>query len=555
MARRMTKGLKPTCMKKCGIILILTAVIIAIIAKLYFEKITIDQPNYNPVEGSTPPMGWNSWNHFQCDGLNESVVKETVDLLISSGLAKAGYKYVNLDDCWQLTRNENGVIQEDQTKFPNGIKTLAEYVHSKGLKFGLYTCVGTLTCGRRPGSYGYEEIDAQTYADWKVDFVKNDDCYIHPGENIEKSYQTMYAAIKNTGRQMIHSVKGSAENLELASGFSNMRRVNYDIKDNWINMMSLVDWAFSKNLYDHSGLWHDLDMLEVGNGGMTTEEYKVHFSLWSALKSPLILGNDPKMMKDSVKNILTNPEVININQDPLGKPVSLVREEKLGHAEHLAVSDLRCTRNDTNQQWSYSKEKRWLKHVKLDLCLTANVTSKLVTVEKCGRSDLHQAWTVDEERNKIYFNIASGKTYCLELKSWEMYGQATVKKCPKKPTYKEKIYFEKSASNTSSYVIYNLKTFNDKCLKVGGVADLQVYSGPLSKNRVVVLIVNRDVVDHGFSFNLEEYVNTEQDKHYVVKEVWEKFEFKAIGDTKLVTDFEIPSHSCKMFIITPQSKA
>jgi len=196
-------------------------------------------------------------------------------------------------------------------------------MHSKGLKFGLYSDAGEKTCQGRPGSYGYEEKDAEVYAQWEVDFLKNDDCNIPAGGDADKDYGKMYDALKNTGKSIIHSVKGS-EPIAKADKVSNMRRVGHDIGDNFASMVSLIDIGSKLTSYAHPGFWNDLDMLEIGNGGLTTEEERSHYSMWCIMKAPLILGNDLSKMTNDTLTILLNDEAIAVNQDSEGKQGKLV---------------------------------------------------------------------------------------------------------------------------------------------------------------------------------------------------------------------------------------
>jgi alpha-galactosidase len=293
----------------------------------------------------TPPMGWNSWNKFACDGLNEKVVRETADTMVSNGMKDAGYQYVNLDDCWQTSRDEEGNIVADATRFPSGIKALADYVHSKGLKLGLYTDVGTLTCAKRPGSIGHEYQDAMQYAKWGVDYLKEDWCNTLPGQNAESSYTLMRdalaAAAAKTGHQILFSLCewGSNKPWLWAGPIGNMWRATGDIQDCWdckktwggngvVQIIDQVDPIYS---YAGPGHWNDPDMLEVGNGGMTTEEYRSHFSLWALFAAPLLAGNDIAKMSADTREILLNKEVIAVDQDPMG--VQGHRVKKTGDLE------------------------------------------------------------------------------------------------------------------------------------------------------------------------------------------------------------------------------
>ncbi len=272
----------------------------------------------------TPPMGWNSWNHFACD-VSESLIRETADAIVSSGMRDAGYKYVVIDDCWQVSRDPSGVIVADPQRFPHGIKALADYVHSKGLKFGIYTDAGTKTCQGRPGTLGFEERDAQTYAGWGVDYVKEDWC------NADKldaptQYTKFRRALDRTGRPIVLSICewGVNQPWDWAPKVGNLWRTTDDISDNWASMLSNLDQAAQHSTVVHPGAWNDPDMLEIGNGGMTADEYRAHMSLWAMQAAPLIAGNDLRTMSAETKSILTNAEVIAVDQDSLGAQGTLV---------------------------------------------------------------------------------------------------------------------------------------------------------------------------------------------------------------------------------------
>lgn len=279
-----------------------------------------------PGLAKTPPMGWNSWNAFGLE-INSTIVKAVADSMVSKGMAKAGYQYIVIDDGWQIARDNKGKIIVDSTRFPEGMKYLADYVHSRGLKFGIYTCCGTKTCGGRPGSYGHEEIDARTYAEWGVDFIKEDWCFTD-GLDTKVQYKKMSDAIKATGRPMLLSLCewGVSAPWEWANGVGAMWRTTNDIQDcfdcvrNWGGM----GWVpiLQKNAelapYAGPGGWNDPDMLEVGNKSLNATECRAHFSMWCMLAAPLIAGNNISTMNDTVKAILTAPEIIAVDQDELG---------------------------------------------------------------------------------------------------------------------------------------------------------------------------------------------------------------------------------------------
>ncbi len=280
----------------------------------------------------TPPMGWNSWNRFACN-VNEDLVKSAADALVSSSMKDAGYQYVVIDDCWQLNRDAAGNIIADAKTFPSGIKALADYVHSKGLKFGIYSDAGTKTCAGRPGSRGHEYQDALQYAAWGVDYLKYDWCNTGT-ENAQAAYSTMRDALEAAGRPIVFSLCewGSNKPWLWARDVGNLWRTTGDISDCWICKKDQLSWTQILDLqvgletYASPGHWNDPDMLEVGNGGMTTAEYRSHFSLWCMLAAPLMAGNDLKNMSAEIKEILTNKEVIAIDQDPLGMEGRRVRK-------------------------------------------------------------------------------------------------------------------------------------------------------------------------------------------------------------------------------------
>lgn len=279
----------------------------------------------------TPPMGWNSWNKFQCDSINENVVKQIADAMVSSGMKNAGYQYVIIDDCWQIGRDSAGFIIADPKKFPSGIKALADYVHSKGLKFGIYSCAGMKTCAGRPGSRGHEFQDAYTYAKWGVDYLKEDWCNTD-GQNAKESYTLMRDALYKAGRPIVFSLCdwGLSSPWQWAGDVGSLWRTTGDIADAWDKGYGadgkmwggsvLMNLDMQRKLEKYAGPdhWNDPDMLEVGNGGLTVSEERAHFSLWCMLAAPLIAGNDLRNMTKVTTEILANKEVIAVDQDKLG---------------------------------------------------------------------------------------------------------------------------------------------------------------------------------------------------------------------------------------------
>ncbi|KAF5445300.1 hypothetical protein F2P56_034361 [Juglans regia] len=279
--------------------------------------------------GQTPPMGWNSWNHFNCH-IEEKLIMETADAMVSTGLAAIGYEYINLDDCWaQLHRDSQGNLLPNASTFPSGIKALANYVHDKGLKLGIYSDAGTRTCkGTMPGSLGHEEQDAKTFASWGIDYLKYDNCNNH-GISPKKRYPKMSEALLNSGRAIFFSLCewGQEDPATWAAGIGNSWRTTSDIKDNWKSMTSRADENDKWASYAGPGGWNDPDMLEVGNGAMKTEEYRAHFSIWALAKAPLLIGCDIRAMNNVTFELLSNKEVIAVNQDKLGVQGKKVKKD------------------------------------------------------------------------------------------------------------------------------------------------------------------------------------------------------------------------------------
>lgn len=278
----------------------------------------------------TPPMGWNSWNTFATN-IDEKLVKETADIMVSSGLAAAGYNYIVLDDGWMThERDANGDLVPDPEKFPSGMKSVIDYVHSKGLKFGLYNCAGTKTCAGYPGTRGYEYQDARFYAKLGIDFLKYDWCNTE-GITAKEAYATMSNALKTAGRPIVFSLCewGDNQPWEWGKPIGNLWRISGDIypcfdcefkhPENWSSwgFMKIADMRKDIRKYSGPDHWNDFDMMEVGNEMNDTED-KTHFAMWCMLSSPLFTGNDYRKMSKETLAILTNKELLAVNQDKLG---------------------------------------------------------------------------------------------------------------------------------------------------------------------------------------------------------------------------------------------
>ena len=275
----------------------------------------------------TPPMGWNSWNKFGCN-VSDKLIREMADAVVSSGMQAAGYQYVNIDDCWQVSRDASGTIVADPARFPSGIKALADYVHGKGLKLGIYTDAGTGTCEKRPGSLNHEVQDAKTYASWGIDYVKIDWCNAE-GLDPEVQYAKLRDALANSGRPIVFSICnwGVKTPWRWGPATGNLWRTTGDINDTY-ERMSLI--GFGQNgleKFAGPGHWNDPDMLEVGNGGMKRDEYRTHMALWAILAAPLLAGNDLRNMSSDTKELLLNSEILAVDQDAKGVQGHRVWEE------------------------------------------------------------------------------------------------------------------------------------------------------------------------------------------------------------------------------------
>lgn len=286
--------------------------------------------NYSKYPGLalTPPMGWNSWNKFACN-VDENMIRQQADAMVVSGMRDAGYTYINIDDCWHGERDSLGFIHPDARRFPSGMKVLADYVHAKGLKLGIYSDAGSQTCGGRPGSRGYEFQDALMYAQWGIDYLKYDWCNTE-GLKAEGAYKTITAALRKAGRPIVLSICewGNSNPWTWAAPVGHLWRTSGDICNQWegvkdhgtwssLSIMKILEQQDSLRKYAGPGHWNDPDMLEVGNG-LPVNEDRAHFSMWAMIAAPLIAGNDLRSMSAETNEILTNKEVIAIDQDSLG---------------------------------------------------------------------------------------------------------------------------------------------------------------------------------------------------------------------------------------------
>ncbi len=290
-------------------------------------------PTKDPALAPTPPMGWNSWNRFRCYDLTEDVVLQTADAMVDSGMRDAGYRYLVVDDCWQaFGRGDDGRLQAHPRRFPSGMAALGEQIHARGLKFGLYLAPGRKTCAmiydrypaRDIGSFGYEDLDATTLAEWGVDYLKYDWCRANRGgTGLEHrpAFERMAGALAATGRPMVYSISeyGATRPWEWAGRYAHLWRTTSDIVPRWKSVRRIADRQHGLARYAGPGGWNDPDMLEVGNPGLDEVESRSHLMLWAMLAAPLFAGNDLRTMTEETRRLLTHPGIVAISQDRLGR--------------------------------------------------------------------------------------------------------------------------------------------------------------------------------------------------------------------------------------------
>lgn len=283
----------------------------------------------------TPPMGWNSWNYFGCN-IDQWKIMGMADALVKTGLRDAGYTYLNVDDCWQAAeRNPDGSLTWDKKRFPDGMKALGDYIHARGLKFGIYGNPGRKSCAEiykgyqgAMGSYQHEYQDARTYASWGVDYLKYDWCRAELVTTGEKAFTLMRDALRATGRPIVYSIHYEPE-LPVKDWYpkvANLWRTTPDIFDSWISVAGIAMLNIPQGAHAAPGSWNDPDMLEIGNGGLNYHQSVSHMALWSMMAAPLILGNDVRQLREQDRRILTDPVALRIDQDRLAKPVKVVRK-------------------------------------------------------------------------------------------------------------------------------------------------------------------------------------------------------------------------------------
>ena len=498
--------------------------------------------------GRTPQMGWNSWNKFACK-ISEKLIIDTINELNESGLKEAGYKYINIDDCWQRSRHQNGTIIPDRIAFPNGIKPLVDYAHSKGLKFGIYSDAGYYTCERRPGSLGYEEIDAQTYADWGVDYLKYDNCFKGHIKSIER-YEKMREALKKTGKKIFYSICnwGEEEVYKWGKEVGNSWRTTKDIKDNWKSMIRIIDINNKYYNYSGPGGWNDPDMLEVGNGGMTNEEYKTHFGLWAISKAPLLIGCDITKINKEIKDILTNPEVIAINQDSLGIQGRKIKHTKIDYPSDdkyiLGPKEIEIAECNgrKGQKW-YINEDGSIRNNNENLCIEIPSCSKnsvqlrtnrchIDDKFQCGKSK-NQMWKYDKEKKKIYSELFPDK--CIHILDLD-YLNVQSRNC-------QDIDNQKWEYNEDDHTFRSM----GKCLTIYMNEEAtEVWAGRLSDNSYAILLLNKGSFKNNIEITWEEIgFNSVKAK---IRDLWER---KDLGIYNYNYSMSIESHSSQLLKIIP----
>jgi alpha-galactosidase len=297
----------------------------------------------------TPPMGWNSWNRFGVN-IDEHLVRETAEAMVTSGMRDAGYRYIVIDDGWMAPeRDENGDFVADPAKFPSGMKALADGIHALGLRFGIYTDAGTKTCQDLPASLGYEFRDAQRFAEWGVDYVKVDWCNTN-GMGPRALYAKWALALHAARRPIVLSICewGRSRPWEWAGTIGHLWRTCWDIQPEWSSIVTILERQAELHPFAGPDHWNDPDMLEVGNGDLTADQSRAHFALWSILAAPLMAGNDLRTMSDEVRDILTAPEIVAVDQDAAGKQGRRIRRDgdidiwmrALGSKGDLAIAAL-----------------------------------------------------------------------------------------------------------------------------------------------------------------------------------------------------------------------
>ena len=490
----------------------------------------------------TPIMGFSTWNTFGCD-IDEATILDVADAMVNSGLQALGYNFINLDDCWAAyDRNASGHIVADPDRFPSGMESLGGKLHAMGFNFGLYTARSQRTCtDTMPGSLGNEVLDAATFALYGADFVKNDDCSVVYAD-AEKDYGAMQDAIAGTARPMIHSVKAPDLPASSAPSVAQFRRVGKDLKNSWENVVRVLDTGTDESFSSiaGAGFFNDFDMLEIGatnkDGGdpvLTDAEQRAHFSLWAALKSPLVLGNDPRKMTDTVLATLANAEVIAVNADPLGVqavPISITAPplaELSGVTTKVALEPCTSGSND-RQRWLvgsngtihlasnpdlcfgvYQCESRWPYWTVVSPCSLDNAAPSPslgvpggAAAAACSTAaqqtwatapgSVSVQWTPSPESASSSCWPSQGPGYGCCLSAEGANPEVSVCGWPVDSTMQQWAWQDEGGNGAAASSV--VSAHSGQCLTVAG--DLQVFAGPLEGGRASVVLLNRAATAH-----------------------------------------------------------
>lgn len=537
---------------------------------------------------TAPPMGFNTWNFYACD-IDENIIKETADAMASK-VASLGYKYLNLDDCWQAPyRDKDGKLVADSTRFPSGIKSLADYVHNLGLKIGIYSSAGFYTCQKYPASLGYEAVDAATFYEWGIDYLKYDNCYTDAGWP-EKRYSIMSESLRvaapSNQSTLVYSLCewGRHNPAVWASSIADVWRVSGDIRDSWESIISRV--MINSPLWRYAGVatgFNDMDMLEVGNGHCTLAEYRSHFSLWSLLKSPLILGNNliELDVQSDVYSVISNDEVIAVNQDKLGHQGRLVYSSSSGIAPSMhKVIATKCAseegfyQDDPSDQQFVLDSNGYLRNN--EFCLqeitdinslllvqhspdtaeyfnTASNKVNMVVLDSCSANSTQ--WVLAGDGGNI---VSQRSGYCLEVSKLDLQPLIQGKRVQTStcaPLIDDKLVYD--PSEHQSWVFPNgnlLSLYQRQCLTLDRDAFhgwQEYWAAPLSDNRFAVLLLNKGSDDVDMTLKLSYLSSMDVKSKYSLRDLWLKQDLAAVLSADEDATFQVKSHDVVMLVLTP----
>lgn len=494
--------------------------------------------------GLTPQMAWNSWNAIGCH-INETLIKQMANAVISTGLNKIGYTYVNMDDCWAASRNASGFIEPDPTAFPSGIKALADYVHSLGLKFGLYSDAGNKTCAGRPGSLGYEKQDAEQYAAWGVDYLKYDNCNNDGIPDLQR-YTAMKNALNATGRPIFFSLCDWAVTTAPWGVYTgNSWRTTTDINPYWDSWTNNLDQSNMDAPFAAPGGWNDPDMLEVGNG-LPPNENVAHFSLWALVKAPLVLGNDLRIITQDVLEILSNTEVIEISQDPLGEQGARISFSANPADSTLFGNNLYASACDgsTAQQFSYDASTGTIISKLTGLCVgsftpywacgfTGASMGGNLYLQACNQSCGYRLQTFNMAQSQWTTNFGMGETLCVTSLSRPS-GQDDV------------VMWNCSANAASQQWTYSNGAIQNgqQCLTISGGGE--VWAAKLTGGAFAVGLFNRAAVEQSITVNWSSLGITTA---AAVRDLWNHTDVGTFASSYTAS---VASHAIAFLKVTPQ---